>query len=80
MKLLVLGATGMLGSGVCHSLRQEGFEVHGTFRNKTHNICLNLELDKMIKFDVFEIYDFFENWFDQFCKVVSPAFRYSKTR
>lgn len=55
MKILVLGATGMLGSGVCHSLREEGFEVHGTFRNKTQNICLNLKLDKMINFDVFEI-------------------------
>jgi len=55
MKLLVLGATGMLGSGVCHSLRQEGFEVHGTFRNKTHNICLNLELDKMIKLNALKI-------------------------
>jgi len=55
MKLLVLGATGMLGSGVCHSLRKEGFEVHGTFRDKAHSICLNLELDRMINFDASEI-------------------------
>jgi len=54
MKLLVLGATGMLGSGVCCALKEEGFEVHGTFRNKTQGVCLNLKLGKAINFDASE--------------------------
>ena len=55
MKMLVLGATGMLGSGVCHQLKKEGFEVHGTFRANSHHTCHDLGLDKMIDFNAHEI-------------------------
>jgi len=55
MKVLILGATGMLGNGVCHQLKKEGFEVHGTFRVNSHHTCHDLGLDKMIDFNAHEI-------------------------
>ena len=38
MRALVLGSTGMLGLGVCKSLREHGAEVDGTFQKDKFNL------------------------------------------
>tara|TARA_R100000315_G_scaffold60423_1_gene37140 strand:- start:554 stop:1390 length:837 start_codon:yes stop_codon:yes gene_type:complete len=51
MRALVLGSTGMLGLGVCKSLREHGAEVDGTFQKDKFNLVQKVDLNEAITYD-----------------------------
>ena len=52
MKILVLGASGMLGSAVMRYLLENGIDVHGTVRSATAKAIFPNHIKKYIHGDV----------------------------
>lgn len=66
MKILIFGATGLIGSNLYKYLSKNGYDVFGTYRNhKSYEILLNENYKKLIYFDFnnvnLNIYQFINN-------------------
>ena len=57
MRVLVLGSSGMLGIGVCQSLRSYEVEVHGTIQEIKKSLLGVLDLDHIVYYNALDATD-----------------------
>jgi dTDP-4-dehydrorhamnose reductase len=53
MRLLVVGANGLLGSNVVHTAQQRGWEVHGTYHSEPPALDIPLDQHDLRNYDAF---------------------------